>query len=245
MILVPHGKCVSKAQFQIQMSRRLPFRKKKKQKKEPVEPKEVREELVLPLDPTDTTCYIDCLPDELLLRVFSFIPFQEFVSSICFVCKHWGQLSLDGSLWKEFCRKEHNCAPSQQVSTDWVVHFKFIYQYERKNQTLGGGSHASPTPYMLNNKDRKYQLSMEIKLLNGSIGSFQTVKHLIDHGVDVNEKTVTGSSALHTAAEIGSPEIVAYLITVGGADVNSVNITGDSPLHFACRLKTCFYYFFL
>lgn len=57
------------------------------------------------------------------------------------------------------------------------------------------------------------------------------VKLLLEHGADVNARTVHGSTALHFARE----EKIIQLLLDKGADINARGDKGMTPLHFAVK----------
>ncbi len=66
-------------------------------------------------------------------------------------------------------------------------------------------------------------------------GNFQEVKHLIESGADVNERSFymyENATALYMAVKSGSVEIVEYLVE-HGADINCKNILDKTALHMA------------
>jgi len=65
-------------------------------------------------------------------------------------------------------------------------------------------------------------------------GDIQQVKLHILSNTNVNEKTVSGDTALHYAAKDGHKD-VAELLVVRGANINAENATGETPLHYASR----------
>jgi ankyrin repeat protein len=65
-------------------------------------------------------------------------------------------------------------------------------------------------------------------------GSLEIVKYLVEHGAEVNSKTVYDETALHFAAKSGSFETVKYLIEQG-AEVTSEDQRGEQTvLYTAC-----------
>jgi ankyrin repeat protein len=58
------------------------------------------------------------------------------------------------------------------------------------------------------------------------------VRAMVEKGADVNARCIGGCTALHSACECGSPDVVEYLISKG-ADVNAKDVNGFTPLHVA------------
>jgi ankyrin repeat protein/beta-lactamase regulating signal transducer with metallopeptidase domain/Tol biopolymer transport system component len=65
-------------------------------------------------------------------------------------------------------------------------------------------------------------------------GDIEQVQVRISRGSDVNEKTTTGDTALHSAAKHDHKD-VAELLIKEGADVNAKNKRGDTPAHVALK----------
>jgi len=65
-------------------------------------------------------------------------------------------------------------------------------------------------------------------------GDIKQVKLHILSGTNVNERTVSGDTALHYAARDGYKELVELLIA-RGANINAENAAGETPLHYAAR----------
>lgn len=65
-------------------------------------------------------------------------------------------------------------------------------------------------------------------------GDKDTVKELLNKGVNVNEKDEYGSTALYYVASQGDKELVELLLA-NVADVNMVNNEGDTPLYYAVK----------
>lgn len=75
--------------------------------------------------------------------------------------------------------------------------------------------------------------------------NFSLIKSLIEQNKDINEKDLNQNSSLHLACELGSKEIVEFLIQKG-ANINSENSISlilklfiiykfkSTPLHIAC-----------
>jgi hypothetical protein len=70
--------------------------------------------------------------------------------------------------------------------------------------------------------------SVELFMYAAAGGDMQTVRAFLDHGVDVNAQTQSGS-ALHAAAVQAQLDVMDFLIAKG-ADVNALNAYGDSPM---------------
>ena len=62
----------------------------------------------------------------------------------------------------------------------------------------------------------------------------QTLKELIEDGIDVNAKNENGNTALHLAAEWGVDYWVAVLLQ-HGADIDAINQDGNTALHLAAK----------
>ena len=65
-----------------------------------------------------------------------------------------------------------------------------------------------------------------------AFGNIEVVKQHLAAGVDVNLKTPTGLTSLHSAA-FGDEKEVAELLITKGADVNAKYIKGETPLDWA------------
>lgn len=63
-------------------------------------------------------------------------------------------------------------------------------------------------------------------------GDFETVKKLVEEGVDVNKKGIFGHPPLNHAAACGHKDVTEYLISKG-ADINGRDLYGSTPLHTA------------
>jgi len=75
-------------------------------------------------------------------------------------------------------------------------------------------------------------LSWTEKIRGTEAEALETVKWLVDHGLDVNAATKGGDTALHGAAYRGADSIVLYLIEKG-AKLNAANSAGLTPLDIA------------
>jgi ankyrin repeat protein len=69
-----------------------------------------------------------------------------------------------------------------------------------------------------------------------STGDTNSVKRLLNKGVDVNTKNDAANTLLHIACSKGNNIIIKHLIDKG-ANVNSINLDGNTPLHEACYKK--------
>lgn len=49
---------------------------------------------------TATKCWIDSLPQELLLKIFGYLPLRMLLHTLPQVCRKWETLALDWTLWK-------------------------------------------------------------------------------------------------------------------------------------------------
>jgi len=58
------------------------------------------------------------------------------------------------------------------------------------------------------------------------------VRAMVERGADVKARCIGGFTALHSACERGSPDVVAYLISKG-ADANAKDDSGITPMHMA------------
>jgi len=65
-------------------------------------------------------------------------------------------------------------------------------------------------------------------------GDIQQVKLHLASGTDINEKTISGDTALHYAIKYRHRE-VAELLIARGADINSRNRDGETPAHLAIK----------
>lgn len=63
---------------------------------------------------------------------------------------------------------------------------------------------------------------------------YDIFKHLIEYGLDVNEKNINGIVPLHITTQRGNLEIVKLLLD-NGANVNETTVLGDSALHYAIQ----------
>ncbi|XP_053686218.1 ankyrin-3-like [Sabethes cyaneus] len=63
--------------------------------------------------------------------------------------------------------------------------------------------------------------------------SLETIRFVMEHGVDLEAKDVDGRTALHVAAEHGNREIVIFLIERNRSHVNVRNARGKTALHLA------------
>ena len=66
------------------------------------------------------------------------------------------------------------------------------------------------------------------------LGDIQTIKKLINEGLDINKLTETGKAPLHLTATYGHKKATEYLL-VSGANINCKDDTGSSPLFSAVR----------
>ena len=66
------------------------------------------------------------------------------------------------------------------------------------------------------------------------LGDIQTIKKLINEGLDINKLTKTGKAPLHLTATYGHKKATEYLL-VSGANINCKDDTGSSPLFSAVR----------
>ncbi|KAF4162054.1 hypothetical protein CNMCM6936_002624 [Aspergillus lentulus] len=78
--------------------------------------------------------------------------------------------------------------------------------------------------------------SLHLPLMAAAFGGqWDSVRFLIDRGVDINTRTVeNGDTAVHFAALGGHASLVNYLLEAG-ADADVVNNAGDTPLLLAAR----------
>ena len=83
---------------------------------------------------------------------------------------------------------------------------------------------AFSSPLFAGEKDASYRLYKAAE--NGNI---ETVKQLIENGVNVNAENKSGSFALNAAAFKNNHEMIQLLIN-NGADINSRNRGLDTPL---------------
>ena len=60
----------------------------------------------------------------------------------------------------------------------------------------------------------------------------QMVKLLLDKGVDVKAKTVSGWPPLHSAVAGGRPEVISLFVDKG-ADINAKTKSGETPIQTA------------
>jgi len=67
--------------------------------------------------------------------------------------------------------------------------------------------------------------------------AIDTVKLLVENGVDVNAVGQYGWTALHAAAYQGLTEVIDYLVSKG-ADVNQMDVFGQTPLSIALAVLT-------
>ena len=65
-------------------------------------------------------------------------------------------------------------------------------------------------------------------------GDMHQVELHLDRGTDINEKTISGDTALHYAIKYGHRE-VAELLIAKGADINSKNRDGEIPTHLSIK----------
>ncbi len=65
-------------------------------------------------------------------------------------------------------------------------------------------------------------------------GDMHQVELHLDRGTDINEKTISGDTALHYAIKYGHRE-VAELLIAKGADINSKNRDGEIPAHLSIK----------
>ena len=77
-------------------------------------------------------------------------------------------------------------------------------------------------------------LGLSSTLLNGTQSFPDVTRLLLEHGVDVNVRTVDGSAPLHGAARIGNPEVVHVLLE-HGANIGAKDEKGRTPLHVAAE----------
>jgi len=67
-------------------------------------------------------------------------------------------------------------------------------------------------------------------------GQAETIKDLIEHGVDINTRNTSGHSPLHLAATKGNSEVLQLLLE-NGAEVDAVAAdSGRTSLHYAASL---------
>ena len=71
-----------------------------------------------------------------------------------------------------------------------------------------------------------------------TMGHFDIVKLLVEHGADINHTTKSNSTPIRGAAYDGHTEIVEYLANVG-ADIHKPNNCGQSPLSIAAAMERC------
>ena len=77
-------------------------------------------------------------------------------------------------------------------------------------------------------RDKRKRKELGLSLINASnIGALEEVKRLIGtKGVDVNDQTKSGRTALVYACISGRVEVVKLLLEVEGIDVNTQNCFG-------------------
>ena len=66
--------------------------------------------------------------------------------------------------------------------------------------------------------------SITTLMFAASNGKLETVKYLVEKGLDVNAKNKYGETALMFACRGGYMDVVAYLVDTAGADVNFVKL---------------------
>lgn len=71
-----------------------------------------------------------------------------------------------------------------------------------------------------------------------TMGRFDIVRVLVEHGADINHTTKSNSTPIRGAAYDGHTEIVEYL-TNKGADIHKANNCGQSPLSIAAAMERC------
>ena len=71
-----------------------------------------------------------------------------------------------------------------------------------------------------------------------TMGHFDIVKLLVDHGADINHTTKSNSTPIRGAAYDGHTEVVEYLANTG-ADIHKANNCGQSPLSIAAAMERC------
>ena len=65
-------------------------------------------------------------------------------------------------------------------------------------------------------------------------GNIKTMKYLIAHGADVDERNVYGETPLHWCCKEGNIEIAKLLIE-NGCDIKTKDCDGNTPLHWAAE----------
>lgn len=73
--------------------------------------------------------------------------------------------------------------------------------------------------------------------MNAFFNDFLLFKELHELGGDFNSRTITGKTALHSAAECGNFRLIVELVKVYGADVNAVDNYGKLPIEYALNDK--------
>ncbi|KAI9717849.1 MAG: hypothetical protein M1828_007088 [Chrysothrix sp. TS-e1954] len=105
----------------------------------------------------------------------------------------------------------------------------------KSRTALGSKTASSPSTFATSNTFRNdptvYRSSLHISAINGHC---RTLQLLISKGVFVDERDSAGSTALHLASQIRSPEVAAVLIEAG-ADVDALDGNGWTPLHHAAE----------
>jgi hypothetical protein len=61
-----------------------------------------------------TGLHVNCLPEEILIKIFSNLPARDIIRSVLPVCKKWYKLGYDPVLWKrlEFTYRGENSCPN-------------------------------------------------------------------------------------------------------------------------------------
>lgn len=146
------------------------------------------------------TTPFDILPEELILKIFSFLPLQELCKTVAPVCKLWLYYSRCPLLWQRLSLLESNRIISFEELTEFIVSncplLKHLYLQPRTVLTLQGSSVlAQSCPHL-----QSLSLSFCDQVTKETLNEFVTFcPHLRDinlEGCAVTDKCLEGLEKL-------------------------------------------------
>ncbi len=139
---------------------------------------------------TKECCSINCIPDEIMLKIFSYFSLPDLCRYVAPVCLSWLQYARDSTLWEVISQEEFKDVPSDllvKVVTSWCSLLRDIDFRSRSNMTLADFVQIFQSCPLIERISFAFCMQIEDELVRKFSQYFQNLHYINFEGCPVSD----------------------------------------------------------